>query len=44
MSYDYVLIGKLDFKLSIGECFKHHAFKLYNVILSQNNPSKLILS
>lgn len=38
-----MLVRELDSELSIGECFKHHTFKLDYIIFSQNNPSIILL-
>ena len=42
MSRNYMSIGKLYFEGRVGKCFHYHAFKFYNIILRQNNPSSAI--
>ena len=41
--YD-MLIGKLYLEGRVGKCFHNCAFKLYYIILRQNNPSSAIYS
>ena len=37
-----ISFGKLDLEGRVRQHFDYHAFKLYNVILWQNNPSLII--
>ena len=42
VSRNYHIIRKLDLEGRVRQHFDYHAFKLYNVILWQNNPSLII--
>ena len=42
MRRNYHIIRKLDLEGRVRQHFDYHAFKLYNVILWQNNPSLII--
>ena len=40
---NYVLIGKLYLEGCVRQCLNYNAFKFYNIILWQNNPSSAFI-
>ena len=43
MGINHMSVRQLNFEGCVGKRFRNHAFKLYNIIFRQNNPSSVLL-